>query len=66
MKVLTKTCLCCSKTGEVDVPEEGYAKWKAGAFIQNAMPEVPAPLREQLITGTHPACWEAMFADGED
>jgi len=65
MKVLTKTCMRCNKAGEVDVPEEGYAKWKAGAFIQDAMPEVPAPLREQLITGTHPACWEQMFAGEE-
>lgn len=34
--------------------------------IQNALPEVPAAEREQMITGMHPECWNEMFAALED
>ena len=33
--------------------------------MQNAYPELPAGLREQIISGTHPACFDALFADDE-
>jgi hypothetical protein len=25
------------------------------------MPDMPAPQREQLMTGFHPQCWEELF-----
>ena len=53
-------------SGEVhtlDVPctDEQLARWQAGEKIQDCMPDVPAPLREFLMTGTTPQEWTAMF-----
>lgn len=53
-------------SGEVNTLEIGctpaqLAAWEAGTKIQDAMPNVPAPLREFLMTGTTPAEWVAMF-----
>lgn len=46
---------------EVDCTPEQLAAWESGTKIQDAMPNVPAPLREFLMTGTTPAEWVAMF-----
>lgn len=48
-------------TIEVDCTEEQVARWQAGEKIQDCMPDVPASLREFLMTGTTPAEWVAMF-----
>jgi hypothetical protein len=31
-----------------------------GALIQDAFPDLDKTLREQIVSGTHPACWEIM------
>lgn len=62
-RVETRRCGMCGYRGEVEVPNSGLARWTSGTLIQDAFPDLSAPLREQLISGTHPECWEAMFAD---
>ena len=37
-----------------------------GAYIQDALPELDADKREQLITGTCPSCWTRMFGEERD
>lgn len=64
--VNTKTCFNCGKQGSVVVSGEGYLKWTAGAFVQEAFPELDKEMREQLISGTHPTCWVAMFGEGHE
>lgn len=66
MLVKTQKCLVCEEVGEVDVPSNAWAAYKSGMFIQDAMPTVPAPIREQIISGTHPECWDKMWADFEE
>jgi len=61
----TRTCLVCGQDGRVEVPFKGYMDWQAGAFIQDAMPDVSAAEREQIITGTHGACWDKMMDEEE-
>lgn len=39
---------------------EAFDSWKAGKLIQNAMPNVPAELREFIISGITPEEWEGM------
>ena len=59
--VHTMPCIMCGKDGMVEMPEEAYRRWSAeGAFIQVAWPEGPAGLREQLINGTHPECFDSI------
>jgi hypothetical protein len=63
MKITTK-CGICQKTSEVEVPDAEYRAWRNGELIQNALVSVPAPVREQLITGID-GCWDELFAKGE-
>jgi len=63
MKMTTPKCIMCGKYGEVEVPSSaGYFRWKhQGVPIQTALADMSEADREQLKTGTHPACWDAMF-----
>ena len=66
MWVRTPPCCCCGRLGEILVSVDGYAAWRDGTLIQDAMPELAPEYREQLMTGTHPACWDAMFGNEEE
>ena len=63
--VETKRCPVCRRKGAIFVPVDGYEAWLNGTLIQNAMPDVRPELREQLVTGTHPDCWESLFEGSE-
>ena len=39
--------------------------YRDGTPVQLAFPAMSADQREMLISGTHPACWTAMFAEDE-
>lgn len=64
--VRTPTCYACGKRGEVQVLRSDWDRYYAGAYAQVAFPELPTGLREQIVSGTHPACWDAIFGDDED
>ena len=61
--LITRKCMISGEVNslEVDCTEAQIAAWEAGEKIQDAMPNVPPPLREFLMTGTTPAEWNAMF-----
>lgn len=65
-RVTTKPCPVCGATSIMDVASEGYAKWKGGGLIQDALPELDAGAREMLITGIHPDCWRKVFGPDEE
>lgn len=56
----------CNTSGFVEVFSEGYMAHKRGALIQEAFPELDKSLREQIVSGTHPKCWESMTAGLEN
>lgn len=58
--------MVCEKVSQISVPFKGYHQWQRGALIQDAFPDMSVPDREHLKTGTHPACWDAMFGDGDE
>lgn len=60
---LTKPCIGCEETSIVMVDESALRSWQAGTLAQVAFPEMSADKRELLISGTHPACWDAMFSE---
>ena len=66
MKQIETYCGVCRKTTTVEVPEDGYNRWQAGELLQNALPDVPAAVREQLLTGIDGECWTKLFADDEE
>lgn len=61
--LITRMSMISGKTHTLDIActEEQLARWQAGEKIQYCMPDVPAPLREFLMTGTTPQEWVAMF-----
>lgn len=48
-------------TLHVDCTPEQLALWEAGTKIQDAMPDLPAPQREYLMTGTTPDEWCQVY-----
>lgn len=66
VEVKTKPCSLCGKESIVEVPKAGFDAYKAGAHVQNAFPHLHANVREMLISGTHPECWDKMFPPEDD
>lgn len=69
-KFKTRDCVFCGKPGtvEVDMTDEQYREFSSPSrrHIQHILPDVSAEIREQLISGTHPACWDELFEDDEN
>lgn len=58
---MTRRCPVCHKTGSVMVDEGELLHYLRGNYVSDSFKTMPVPLREQIITGTHPDCWESMF-----
>ena len=61
--VKTLKCRLCGEAGEVTVRKSDLERYREGAYVQEAFPELPADLREQIINGTHPICFKIMFEE---
>jgi hypothetical protein len=64
--VTSPPCSLCQKTSEFALDAEKVKQWREGAFIQDVFPELTASQREQIISGTHPKCWEILFSEDEE
>ena len=67
----TPQCPYCHKPSSIELSHSELAQYGAlqrgeFRFIQDALPEWSVDKRELLITGTHPACWDAIFEDDEE
>ena len=51
-------------TLEIPCTQEQLDRWKAGEFIQRAMPDVSAELREFIMTGITPEEWDLYLSEG--
>lgn len=52
-------------TLEIPCTPEQLANYRGGMFIQDAMPNVPAALREFLMTGITPSEWDTLVSGDE-
>lgn len=59
--VETQKCFVCGDYGQVEVPMKGFLIRQLGGLIQEAYPDLDLALREQIISGTHPICWEKTY-----
>lgn len=57
-------CMVCGERAEVTMTADQFGRWQAGAPIQQVLPGMPDAMREQLISGTHPACWTELYGKG--
>jgi len=64
--VETKKCIVCGDASLIEIDQAQFDRWQNGELIQTVFPEKTASQRELLITGTHPMCWNKMFATGGD
>lgn len=62
----TRRCPVCYKTGEIMVDENELFSYLRGNYVQEAFKSLSTPLREQIISGVHPKCWEEMFGQERD
>jgi hypothetical protein len=44
---------------------EAVENWQAGENIQSVFPDMSLADREIMISGTHPECWDKLFAERE-
>lgn len=58
---VTRRCPVCYKTGVLMVEESELLHYLQGNLVQNSFKTMSASLREQIISGTHPECWESIF-----
>jgi len=54
-------CRWCPVQLDIPIEQRHFISWMNGEYIQDAMPELSADLREMFISGTCPRCWEEMF-----
>ena len=68
VEVDTGICVHCGKGGTVLMPKSVWTAWDNGngPFIQRLWPAGSAGDREQLISGTHDACFNVLFPEDED
>ena len=57
----TRRCPVCLKPGFVDVKEDELFTYLRGEYVGTAFKSLTIPLREQIISGVHPACWQEMW-----
>ena len=62
----TKRCFRCGNTTDVEVVASGLDRWQAGELIQDAFPDIPIDIREMMVSGMHPECWETMFGERDE
>lgn len=62
----TPKCWHCGNTGTIELTEAEAVALKVTRFVQDALPMRTADEREQVMTGTHPACWAEMFPNEDE
>lgn len=59
-------CPHCGIASTMPLAEEVITRlnnrFASGELIQDILPAMSLEQREMIITGTHPECWDAMFA----
>ena len=66
MIIVNITCPFCGNKHSVMVDANGFKKWREGELIQNALPELSATKREQLVSRMCPKCQKDIFGDDDD
>lgn len=57
----SRTCPVCGGEQFVQVNSDDYQRWINGeGMIQDVMPYIPAEVREILISGICPTCWDKI------
>jgi hypothetical protein len=64
---IVRKCIHCNEETLITLDNDRFKAWQVDReFVQNVWPEATTDDREMLISGTHPKCWEEMWADDDD
>ena len=64
IEIETPMCTVCGLTSKMFVDETAYKSWKSReTLIQQAFPNMEIGIRETLISGVHPNCWNILFGN---
>ena len=62
-----RRCIHCGNEVIFLMTKEQYNKWIVeNNYVQDVFPHVDKEVREWMISGTHPQCWNEMFPPEED
>jgi hypothetical protein len=64
--LIVRDCPFCDKGAVTVVPSQGLWDWEHGTFAQAAFPDLTAGEREQVMTGTHDACYDRFMKDPDE
>ena len=59
----TRKCPVCLKSGTIMVDEHELFAYLRGEYVGKAFKSLTIPLREQIISGVHPHCWQEMWGE---
>lgn len=60
--LVTRKCCFCQREAQVYMPRAAFERWQAGELIQFAWPGSTPAEREIAISGTHPSCFDKVYA----
>lgn len=60
---ITRKCNVCKDSITFNVSENGYNLFLKGTHVQKALPDVAPGLRELLLSGICPKCWDELFKE---
>jgi hypothetical protein len=66
MSVWAGLCPICKKGISVEVEDKGLEKYKKGAYVQDAFPNMSVNDRELIISGMCSQCWDEMIGDDDE
>lgn len=65
--IIERTCPFCGRVQELEVGYWDFWMWsEQGMLAQDAFPYLSADVREILISGICPQCWDNMFTEGDE
>jgi hypothetical protein len=62
-----RICVVCGTVHNFKVTKDEYERWmNRGEFVQNVFPTITPEVREMLLNGTCPECFDKLFPPDPD
>lgn len=62
-----RVCIHCEDETNFMMSTEEYNKWQIrNLYVQDVFPHLDKDVREWMVSGTHPACWDQVFGEDEE
>lgn len=65
VRVYRVPCIDCGETTRIQIPEREFQLYRGGKLMQDVFPTFDVGIRELMISGVCPKCWDKMFSPEE-